>query len=303
MVLLSFERSFTFIRPFSVKQVLKSHTICFIILSVTCLCFLIHIDELISVDIKAFRWVNFAYGLCSIKRHLGATIGRMKILIHSHSFILPFLLNSILDIYISYKICQRRKPSVTKTSTFLRSIKRRRSKISLANEITLTLLWQSLWLLITYFPTHLYYSLISFKLINNHDRDNSTLVFLIRLNLLIYLAFSPTLYVIFSPTLRKELHTHISRSYKQRKLTNSTYVSITYKKSDKLLDQKNQNGMSVLITKSEELPRKFLPTTLPIPKKSLNKSKSKSAACLSIYANDYEFNQYIKIERSSTLFE
>ena len=71
-----------------------------------------------------------------------------------------------------------------------------------------------MWLLITYFPTHLYYSLISFKLINDYDRDNSTLVFLIRQNLLIYLAFSPTLFVILSPTLRREIHLQIiSRSY------------------------------------------------------------------------------------------
>ena len=303
MVLLSCERSFTFIRPFSVKRVLKSRTICLILLVVTCLCFAIHIDELITVDIKGFRWVNFAYGLCSVKRHSRKITDRRKILTHSHSFILPFLLNSVLDIFICYKICQRRKRLVKKTPLILRNMKSRRSKISLANEITLTLLWQSLWLLITYFPTHLYYSLISFKLIDDHDRDNSTLVFLIRQNLLIYLAFSPTLYVIFSPTLRRELHIHICRSYKQRKLTNSTYLSTANKKSDRFSNPNNQAGLTLFITRSEELPRKFVSSTITIPNKCLNKYESKSATCLSMYAHEYEFQQYIKTERSSTLFQ
>jgi hypothetical protein len=237
MVLLSFERSFTFTRPFTVKKLLKSRTICLILLLVTCLCFTLHIDQIISVDVKAFRWVNFAYGLCSIKRYSRLSTDRMKIIIHSHSFILPFLLNSILDIYICYQICQRRKRLVKKSSSIFRQPKSRRSKISLANEITLTLLCQSMWLLITYFPTHLYYSLISFRIIKDHDRDNSTLVFFIRQNLLIYLAFSPTLFVILSPTLRKEIHVHLCRSYKRRKIISSSYISSANKRLEKLLNR------------------------------------------------------------------
>jgi hypothetical protein len=298
MVFLSFERSFTFTRPFTVKKVLKSRTICLILFIVTCVCFALHIDELISVDIKAFRWVNFAYGLCSIKRHSRLATDRIKIITHSHSFILPFLLNSILDVYICYNICQRRKRFTSNKIIFKH--KSRRSKISLANEITLTLLCQSMWLLITYFPTHLYYSLISFQFIKDHDRDNSTLVFFIRQNLLIYLAFSPTLFVILSPTLRREIHLHIRRSYKKRQTISSSYLSSTNKRLEKFVNQQQQQQESyspMLATRSEELPRKiFLDST--IPKLFLIKQKSQTISCLTAYNN--EFDEYNKTERSAT---
>ncbi|CAF1177184.1 unnamed protein product [Adineta steineri] len=302
MVLLSCERSFTFIRPFTVKHVLKSRTVYFIIISVICSCFVLHIDELIFVDIKAFRWVNFAYGICSIKRRSILTMERIKIITHSHAFILPFLLNSILVIYICYKICQRRQRILQKKLSILKNSKFRRSKISLANEITLTLLWQSTWLLITYFPTHLYYFLISFNFMHDHDRDNSTLVFLIRQNLLIYLAFSPTLYVILSPTLRREIRIQVTRTYKQRRNTNSSYVSVTNKKVDKFLNDDRQPRLTILITKSEELPRKFpLTTTIMKSNKLFNQYESKSTPCLSVYTNKHEYYQHMKTERSSTL--
>ena len=117
MVLLSFERSFTFTQPYTIKKFLKSRTICLILLVVTCLCFALHISEIISVDIKAFRWVNFAYGTCSIKRNSRLATDRIKILTHSNSFILPFVLNSLLDIYICYNICQRRKRFLTRSTS------------------------------------------------------------------------------------------------------------------------------------------------------------------------------------------
>jgi hypothetical protein len=279
MVFLSFERSFTFTRPFTVKKLLKSRTICLILFVVTCVCFALHIDELISVDIKAFRWVNFAYGLCSIKRHSRLATDRIKIITHSHSFILPFVLNSILDVYICYNICQRRKRITKQSTSSIIKHKSRRSKISLANEITLTLLCQSMWLLITYFPTHLYYSLISFRFIKDHDRDNSTLVFFIRQNLLIYLAFSPTLFVILSPNKRLE------------KLLNHHQ------------EQQQQQYPTILITRSEELQRKSLPNPTTIPKLFLIKEKSETISCLMAYTNDKEFDQCKKTERSSTLRE
>ncbi|UJR22324.1 hypothetical protein I4U23_025386 [Adineta vaga] len=305
MVLLSFERSFTFIRPLTVKNGLKTRTICLILCTVTCSCFILHLDELISVDIKAFRWVNFAYGLCSVKRYSALKADRIKMLTHSHSFILPFLLNTILDIYICFKICQRRKRLLEKAPTILRkSSKFRRSKISLANEITFTLLWQSMWLLITYFPTHLYYSLISFKLIDQHDRDNSVLVFLIRLNLLIYLAFSPTLYVIFSPTLRREIRFHICQSYEQRKTLHSRAFFLPNKKSGSFLNGLKPSRLSILTIRSEELPRKFPPQTpLTTPIKYPKIYYSKSTPCLSPCINEYDLYQCIKTKRSSALFE
>jgi len=313
MVLLSFERSFTFTRPFTVKKLLKSRTTCLILFIVTCLCFTLHIDEVVSVEIKAFRWVNFAYGLCSIKRYSRLATDRIKIITHSHSFILPFLLNSILDVYICYKICQRRKRLINKSLSIYSANKSRRSKISLANEITLTLLCQSMWLLITYFPTYLYYFLISFRFIKDHDRDNSTLVFFIRQNLLIYLAFSPTLFVILSPTLRKDIHLHLSRSYKRQRTFNSSYSTNSNKRLENFLNnnhyhqqqqqQKQQTYSTILITRSEQLPRKFLRTPKTISRKCLINYKSKSASCLSTYRNQHEFDQHKKTERASTLHE
>jgi hypothetical protein len=310
MVLLSLERSFTFSRPFAVKRFLQSRTICFVLLLVTILCFALHIDELISVDVKAYRWVNFAYGLCSVRRRLSTD--RIKIVTHLHSFILPFLLNSILDVYICYKMCQRRKRLAMKSSLLLsfdRYINKfRRMKKSVAHEITLTLLCQSMWLLFTYFPTHLYYFLISFKLINDHDRDNSTFNFLIRLNLLIYLAFSPTLYVILSSTLRGEIHSYIRRSYKRHRPKSLSNMSSAQSKirhlfCDSHQQQRNaeQINLTILVTRSEQMPRKFSSKTVSVPYKS--HYLSKSLPCLIMYNNDHEnqSKQIQKFERSNTL--
>ncbi|CAF3159672.1 unnamed protein product [Rotaria sp. Silwood2] len=308
MVLLSFERSLTFRRPLAVKSMLKSRTICLILIIVTCLCFSLHLDELISVDIKAYRWVNFAYGLCSIKRYLGLATDRIKILTHSLSFILPFLFNSILDIYICSNICQRRKRLFKRSSLIMLSHKSFRLKITLTNEITLTLLCQSMWLLITYFPRHLYYFLISFKLIDDHDRDNSTLVFLIRQNLLMYLAFSPTLYVILSPTLRKEIYSHLGQLYERHRRTSSAYVLSANKRLEKFINDhqplpRQQKYIASLIAKSEELPQKFLPTPMKIPRKCVIKYKSKSSSCLFMHSNEYALNHFKTPERSSTLHQ
>jgi hypothetical protein len=311
MVLLSCERSFTFIRPFAAKKLLKSRTICLILIGVTCLCFTLHIDEIVFVDIKAFRWVNFAYGLCSIKRYSRLAADRIKIITHSHTFILPFLLNSLLDVYICYKICQQRKRLVkTSISSFVNN-KSRRLKISLANEITLTLLCQSMWLLITYFPTNLYYFLISFRFIKDHDRDNSTFVFFIRQNLLIYLAFSPTLFVILSPTLRKDIHLHLYRSYKRRKTISSSFLTSGNKRLEKFFNdhhqqqqqQNRQTHSTILITRSEELQRKFVSISTTLPRTFLMINQSKSTSCLTMYNNHDQFEQYKKLERSSTLHE
>ncbi|CAF0769528.1 unnamed protein product [Adineta ricciae] len=304
MVLLSLERSFTFIRPFAVKNVLSSRTICLVIFLVICLCFLLHIDELVSVNSKAFRWVNFAYGLCSFKRDSLIKADRIKILTHSHSFILPFVLNTILDVYICYKICQRRKRLLEKTPSIVRkSMKFRRSRNLLANEITLILLWQSMWLLITYFPAHLYYFWISFKLTNAHDRDNSIHVFIIRLNLLVYLAFSPTLYVIFSPTLRREIGYHLCRSYKKRRATSSSCVSLSHRKSDNHLNERRRSRLSMLVTRSEELPRRCPQTTVKHPERCVKTFHSKSTPCLLPATQKNELYQYMKTERSSTLLQ
>ncbi|CAF1048826.1 unnamed protein product [Adineta steineri] len=309
MVLLSLERSFTFSRPFVVKKFLQSHTICFILLFVTCLCFALHIDELISVDVKAFRWVNFAYGLCSVKRHFRLSTDRIKIVTHSHSFILPFLLNSILDIYICYKMCQRRKRLITKSSLSFNHHKNRfqRSRKSAAHEITLTLLCQSMWLLFTYFPTHLYYFLLSFKLINDHDRDNSTLNFLMRQNLLIYLAFSPTLYVILSSTLRREIYSCICRSYKRHRpssLSNMSSVQSRFRQFFLHSEQQRQSiqrpHLVTFVTMSERIPRKAVSQSICVPFKIKNISNS-APSLLTMYKYRNDANQNQKTERSNTM--
>jgi hypothetical protein len=314
MVLLSFERSFTFSRPFIVKKFLRPRTVCLILLFVTGFCFGTHIDELISIDIKAFRWVNFAYGLCSVNRHLRFSSVRIKIVTHSHSFILPFLLNSILDIYICYKICQRRQRLLMKSAVLLpinfnKEI-HRRSKKSSAHEITLTLLCQSMWLLLTYFPRHLYYFLISFNLISDHDRDNSTLSFLLRLNLLIYLAFSPVLYIILSPTLRREIRSFICSSYEQHRPVSLTNMSNAQDKFRHFLlqhhhqqyQQQQRNiqpvNLAILITTSEQMPRQISFDSISEPMKM--ECISKSVPCLLLYKTE---DQYEKTERSNTLHE
>jgi hypothetical protein len=310
MVLLSFERSFTFVRPYEVKKILKSRTICFIILLVTCLCFVSHIDELVAVEIKAFRWINFSYGLCSVKRRYSILFNdRTRVLPHLLSFILPFLLNSILDIYICYKLCQRRKRLFKKSSSTSLSNKRRRSKITLANEITLTLLCQSMWLLITYVPVRLYYSIISFKFFDIHDRDNSTSIFFMRQNLLIYLAFSPTFYVILSPTLRREIHLHLGRSYRRQMTASSSYISNASRRVEKFLNHHQQGTIprqahsTILITRSEELPRKILSNPIVVPTNFLIPYESKSTPCLLAVNSEDELSQYHKTGRSSTINE
>ncbi|UJR26786.1 hypothetical protein I4U23_008099 [Adineta vaga] len=311
MVLLSLERSFTFSRPFAVKKFLQSHTICFILSFVVFLCFALHIDELISVDVKAFRWVNFAYGLCSIRRHFRMSTDRIKIVTHSHSFILPFLLNSILDIYICYKMCQRRK-RLAITSSFLSKQHKnhfRRSKKSIAHEITFTLLCQSLWLLFTYFPTHLYYFLLSFKLINDHDRDNSKLTFLMRLNLLVYLAFSPTLYVIFSSTLRREIQSCICRSYKQHRPASFSNMSSTQNKLRQFFSSSEHHRrhsirrthITTFFTMSERIGRKTASPSICVLYKI--DYLSKSAPCLLICNIEDKQNRTLRTERSNTVVQ
>ncbi|CAF2432527.1 unnamed protein product [Rotaria sp. Silwood2] len=321
MVLLSLERSLTFSLPFAIKKLLQSHTICFILVFVTCLCFALHIDELISVDVKAFRWVNFAYGLCSVKRHFHLLTERIEIITHANSFILPFLFNSVLDIYICYKICQRRKRIAIRSSLLSSSNnqnrtkrKHQRLKKSLAHEITLTLLCQSMWLLFTYFPTHLYYFLISFKLINDHDRDNSTVNFFMRQNLLIYLAFSPALYVILSPTLRKEIHSYICQSYKRHRTISLSHTSNSQNKfRNFFFDRYNshhshhqqqhstqQINLAFSVTTCEKVTGKFVSkSSISVPLKI--QYISKSLPCLLIYNNKYEFDEHCKIERSNTV--
>jgi len=318
MVLLSLERSLTFSRPFTVKKILKPRIICLILLIVTCFCFATHIDELISLDVKAFRWVNFAYGLCSFNRHLRYSSIRIKIVTHSHSFILPFIFNSILDIYISYKICQRRHRLVKKLPLILKNNPNKkhpkRSKKSLAHEITLTLLCQSMWLLFTNFPKHLYYFLISFNLINGHDRDNSILSFLMRLNLLIYLAFSPALYVILSPTLRREIRSYICLSYKRHQPASLTNISNAQDKFRHLLShhhyyyhnhqpeqQRNSQPihLTILITTNEQAPETILSEPISIPAKMEYLSESTPCLFLDKHEDNYDYSQ--KIERANTL--
>jgi hypothetical protein len=315
MVLLSFERSLAFRRPFTIQRVLQSRTICLVLLLVTCVCFIVHVDEITYVDIKAFRWINFAYGLCSIKRHSLLSTDRIKIVRHAHSFILPFVFNSLLDIYICSRICQRRQRSALKSQILLLTSKSKkkhqRAKKSLAHEITCTLLCQSLWLLLAYFPTHLFYFLLSFKLINDHDRDNSTVNFLLRQSLLIYLAFSPTLYVIFSPTLRKEIYSYLRRTYKRHRMSRlSTKVNREKKFQDVLsrhrFEQQQQQlqldtsrQIVTVITIAESCSPTRLTSTV-----TSGLFLSKSAPCLIKHVNSMHLYEYAdKIERSITLQE
>lgn len=301
MVILSLERSFTFSKPFLVQKLVQPRTICLILSLVTSFCFTIHIDELISVDVKAFRWVNFAYGLCSVERHSRFSSVRIKIITHSHSFILPFLFNSILDIYISYKICQRRQRSIIKSSLLLSTKEKHRQRLkkSAAHEITLTLLCQSMWLLIAYFPRHLYYFLIQFDLIHDHDRDNSTFSLLLRLCLLIYLAFSPALYVIMSPTLRREIRSYICLTCKGHRPRGVTYTSHAQKNFQPKQRHSDPVRSNILVVASERLPRKLLfqRRSLPVRIEHL----SKSVPCLFEYQNDPQWNSYLRVERSTTL--
>ncbi|CAF3295617.1 unnamed protein product [Rotaria socialis] len=314
MTLLTLERSLTLSLPYTVKRFLQTRTTCFMLILVTVLCFALHIDEIISVDVKAFRWVNFAYGICSVKRHFHLLTERIKIVTHANSFMLPFLFNSILDIYICYKICERRKillaqSSIVSTTSVYNKRKYRRFKKSLAHEITLSLLCQSLWLLFTYFPTHLYYFLISFKVINDHDRDNSTFNFLTRQNLLIYLAFSPALYVILSPTLRNEIHSYLSQLYRQhrsfslsttanpQKKLRSASCNI-YHQQKRYSERFSQINSTFSKTKCKHIRGKFLSKSIALP--FTLKYESKSVPCLTIYNNQQDYDQDGKIERSNT---
>ncbi|CAF1282030.1 unnamed protein product, partial [Rotaria magnacalcarata] len=305
MILLTLERSLTISLPYTVKRFLQTRTICFMLIFVTVLCFALHIDEIISVDVKAFRWVNFAYGICSVRRHFHFLTERIKIVTHANSFILPFLFHSMLDIYICYKICERRKillvrSSIVSTPSVDNTRKYRRFKKSLAYEITLTLLCQSLWLLFTYFPTHLYYFLISFKLIDDHDRDNSTLNFLMRQNLLIYLAFSPALYVILSPTLRNEINSYLCQLHRQHRSFSLSATANSQKKlrnasSNRCHQQKQYPGQfsqinsTFSMTKCKHMHGKLLSKSIALPFTS--KYESKSVPCLVLYNNQYDYGQ------------
>ncbi|CAF1540308.1 unnamed protein product, partial [Didymodactylos carnosus] len=174
-------------------------------------------DELFAKSIESisFREISFSYGICSLKREKYYFDTKIKILLYSISFILPFLLNSIFDIYICRQIYLRRKNLARAKLNCFKFGKK--TKRSLAHEITLTLLCLSFWLLLTYFPLRLYYLLVSFNLID-YAEDNSLPVLLIRYNLLIYLAFSPTLYVILSPTLRIEIKQYLCVTYNGHEL-------------------------------------------------------------------------------------
>ena len=291
MVLISFERLFTFMRPHAVKKVSEARIAYGIIVVVICLCFALHVDELVSFDVKTFRWVNFAYGLCSIERHSSLVPKHITIIIeHSHLFLLLFLLNLIIGVYICCHICQRDKRLSKNSTPISPNYKSRGLKIALANEITLPLLCQSMWLLIAYLPIDLYYSLISFKSIDS-DRDNSTIVFIMRYNLLIYLAFSPMLYVVLSPTLRKEIHLRICRLYKQHKETSLFYIPSTNNRLAKLLTDhqalfRRQVYPTAVTTKHDELTRKLIPTAPKLPKKCL--IELESSPCLLTSTNDNE---------------
>lgn len=303
MVFLSIERSLAFARPYVVKKYLQSHRIYGILFLAMVICFLIHLDEVLYIEIKAFRWVNFAYGLCSIKRNFRASTDRMKIFRHASFFVLPFLINSLLDLYICMKICERRRSLFKRSMTITHKKRSRRSKISLANEITLTLLCQSLWLLVTYFPARLYYLLISFKLIDDHDRDDSPLTYFIRFNLLIYLAFSPTLYVILSPTLRREIQSFFTHRSKRSRTTSSSFLSSMNRKLEKLLGEiRARPNPVIFISRSEEFPPRSQRSRTCIPRKKHPMTYlSKSTPCLSLFNPDSEF--WMKLERSSTIHE
>ncbi|CAF1163432.1 unnamed protein product [Didymodactylos carnosus] len=203
MVLLSSERAFTFIQPYKVKKLFTLKLTCTILIIIILISLLLHIDELLVIRISSFRWISFSFGICSIVRDRKYFDIKIKILLYSISFILPFLLNSIFDIYICRQICIRRKKmSNIKINKY--RLEKKTKYLSLTHEITLTLLCLSIWLLLTYFPFRLYYLLVSYNFID-YAKDKSLLMLIVRYNLLVYLAFSPSLYVILSPTLRNEI--------------------------------------------------------------------------------------------------
>ncbi|CAF3415138.1 unnamed protein product [Rotaria socialis] len=182
----------------------------------------------------------------------------------------------------------RHKRFLKRVSSILLGNKSRRLKLSLANETTLALLCQSLWLLITYVSRHLYYSLISFKLINDHDK--------------IY--FSPTLYVILSPILRKEIYLQLSESYGRHRRSSSLHTLRgnqrleNFTMHDNQSSQHQQNYLVSLLSKTEELPQKLLPTPIEEPK-----YQSKSSSRLFMYSNEDALDHYRKSVRSSTFLE
>ena len=195
----------------------------------------------------------------------------------SNAFILPFIVNCVLDVYICYQICHQRT-RLTVTSPSSRPIKRkfRRAKKSLAHEITLTLLCQSMWLLLTYFPIYLYYFLLSFGLIDgadrSYDRDNSTLNVVMRISLLVYLAFSPTLYVILSPTLRREIYSHMRRTYRQHRTKSSSNEQNKSRQCSEYWPPLNQRSSpashaDILLTTNERLPTRIVLKAVSIPKR------------------------------------
>jgi hypothetical protein len=124
-----------------------------------------------------------------------------------------------------------------------------------------------------------------------------------RQNLLIYLAFSPTFYVILSPTLRREIHLHLGRSYRRQMTASSSYISNASRRVEKFLNHHQQGTIprqahsAILITRSEELPRKILSNPIVVP------YESKSTPCLLAVNSEDELSQYHKTGRSSTINE
>ncbi|CAF4850534.1 unnamed protein product [Rotaria socialis] len=173
----------------------------------------------------------------------------------------------------------RHKRFLKRVSSILLGNKSRRLKLSLANETTLALLCQSLWLLITYVSRHLYYSLISFKLINDHGRDNSTLIF-----------FNQTKSIFHQHSIhRRSSSLHTLRG--NQRLENFTM-------HDNQSSQHQQNYLVSLLSKTEELPQKLLPTPIEEPK-----YQSKSSSRLFMYSNEDALDHYRKSVRSSTFLE
>jgi hypothetical protein len=132
-----------------------------------------------------------------------------------------------------------------------------------------------------------------------------------RLNLLIYLAFSPALYVILSPTLRKEIYVYICRSYKRHRPASLTNISSAQSKFRHFLSSYHRHhqqersieqiNLTILVTTSEQVPRKILSETIAVPINS--QYISKSVPCLLIYRNDDEYDRTLTMERSNTLHQ
>jgi hypothetical protein len=135
-----------------------------------------------------------------------------------------------------------------------------------------------------------------------------------RLNLLIYLAFSPALYVILSPTLRREIRSYICLSYKRHQPASLTNMSNAQDKFRHLLlhhhyyyhnHQPEQQGnsqpihLTILITTNEQAPETILSEPISIPAKMEYLSESTPCLFLDKHENNYDYSQ--KIERANTL--